>query len=143
VAAAFDRDLTGEVEDGDLLPARRGVLALLSLGALELVAQQAGLQDAQVGPAFEIAYAQDLGGGEDGVAGEERRRVATRRIGDVGQGVVSDVGRPYCFGFWSIMNWLQWTWLVLSSTAVRWMCSLVMVRPRECSMRVPGSKSSR
>jgi hypothetical protein len=49
----------------------------------------------------------------------------------------------YCAGSWSIMYWLQCTWLVLSSIAVSAMCSLVMVRPRECSMRVPGSKSSK
>jgi len=37
----------------------------------------------------------------------------------------------YCFGSWSIMCWLQCTWLVLSRMPVRRMCSSVTVHTRE------------
>ena len=71
--------------------------------------------------------------------GDERPRQSTKGMPPK----MISLPPTYCFGSRSIMNWLQCTWLVLSSIAVRWMCSSVMVRPRLCSISVPGSKSSK
>src|SRR2546426_12381829 len=85
MAAPLHRDLALEVEDLDAFRA----LAL----AGELVAAQHGVEDAEIGAPGEIAQRADLGRGEDRVSREGGGGVPPRRVTDVGERVVADVGR--------------------------------------------------
>ena len=73
VAAPLHRDLPFEVEDACLLPADGRVLVLLALGVFELVSEQTGFEDAEIGPAGVVALASHFGGGEDHRPHEEEQ----------------------------------------------------------------------
>ena len=92
MAASLDRERAVELEDLDLPPAGRRVRARLALRTHELVAEEARRDEAEIRPRRMVLLREDLGRGEDGVAGLERGRVAARRVDDVAEGVVADVG---------------------------------------------------
>src|SRR5262245_40591626 len=83
VTAPLDDHVAVELEDLDLLP-------VFSL-ADELVAEQARLDHAEIGAARQVALAEDLGGREHGVAGEQRRGVAAGLVDEIAERVVGDV----------------------------------------------------
>ena len=62
------------------------------LVAFELVTVEPGLHEAQVRATGEILLFENLRGGEDGVAREERGRVSAGCVENVAQGVVADIG---------------------------------------------------
>jgi hypothetical protein len=164
VAAALHHQLPVELEDLHLLPAHGslGVLRLAFLRPDVLVAEQPRLEDPHVLAARMVALAEDRRRREDRVAGEERRGVAAGLVDQVAEGVVADVGarEAQAQHEGDAAEDDQLAADVLLRVEVdhelvavhlagvvedRGQVDVlgVMVRPRECSMRVPGSKSSK